>query len=256
MTETGDTDRMMRRVEDILRKAEDFRRHGEDGSADAAMALAEKIMLKHSIDQSVIAARLAAGQQPDNDEIIIDWMTYSGIYRKALVVQFGALVMTYTDTIKTFMRVEGNVDKLALVGYRSEVDQLKLLLTSLHLQVIGSIGLWWQSSPLRGQLTGMEAYKARRSYAFQWVEGAKARIARARRAAVQEATDSDPGTALALQTRESAVNAWLNARFNLRTKGTRLSGGHPEASRAGYAAGQQANTGERPIRSDRRQLGR
>lgn len=254
MTEA--TESMMRRVEELLKRAEDFRRHGEDGSADAANALAEKIMLKHSIDQSIIAARLAAGQQPNNDEIIIDWMEYSGIYRKALVVQFGALVMAYTDTIKVFVQQEGNVEKLALVGYRSEVEQLKLLLTSLHLQVIASISIWWKASPLRDQLEGMEAYKARRSYAYNWISGATDRIARARRAAVQEAVDSDPGTALALQTRGSLVERWLNKRFNLRLTSTQLKGGHPEAGRAGYRAGQQANTGDRPIGSNRLQLGR
>lgn len=256
MTERIENESMMQRVERLLKQAEDFRRHGEDGSADAANALAEKIMLKHSIDQSVIAARLAAGQQPDNDEIIIDWMNYSGIYRKALVVQFGALVMAYTDTIKVFMKQEGNVEKLALVGYRSEVEQLKLLLTSLHLQVLASISIWWKASPLRDRIKGMEAYKARRSFAYSWVAGATDRIARARRAAVQEAVDSNPGTALALQTRGTLVEEWLNARFNLRTASTRLSGGHPEAGRAGYQAGQRANTGDRPIGSDRRLLGR
>lgn len=252
---TEPTESMMQRVERCLRQAEDFRRHGEDGSADAAMALAEKIMLKHSIDQSVIAARLAAGQQPNNDEIVHETLDYTGIYRKALVVQFAALVKQYTSTIRPFIGKKGNTEQLHLVGYRTEVEQLKMLLVSLNLQVIASIAIWWRSSPLRDQLVGMEAYKARRQFAYAWVNGATDRIARARRSAVQEAVDSDPGTALAIRTRESLVADWLNARFNLTTLQTSLSAGHPDAGKAGYRAGQQANTGERPINSDRRLLG-
>lgn len=252
---TDATESMMQRVERVLKQAEDFRRHGEDGSADAAMALAEKIMLKHSIDQSVIAARLAAGQQPNNDEIIHETLDYTGIYRRALVMQFAKLTKVYTDTIKPFISKNGNTEELHLVGYRSEVEQLKLLLVSLHLQVVASIKIWWKASPLREQLSGMAAYKARRQFAYEWVNGATERIARARRSAVQEAVDSDPGTALAIRTRESIVNDWVDARYNLTNVRTSLKGGHPDAGTAGYRAGQQANTGDRPIGSDRRQLG-
>lgn len=254
MTETTDNERMMKRVEDLLNKAEDFRRHGEDGSADAALDLANKIMTKHSIDQLAIAARLASGQR-STDEITTYVIEIKGVYRKALGTTLAALITAYTDTTRTFTSTYGNVERLHMVGYKSEVEQLNMLVASLMLQAISGVARWWKTAPERRYQTGMTAYKSRRQFVYSFIVGATERIARARRSAVQEASNSDPGTALALRTREDEVNAYVDARYNLVAATTSLKPGSNGAANAGYAAGQQANTGERPIGSDRRQIG-
>lgn len=256
MTEPTDNERMMKRVEDLLKKAEDFRRHGEDGSADAALDLADKIMTKHAIDRLTIAARLAAGQLPDNDEIVTLVIPIKGIYRKALVITLAKLVKVYTDTTKSFISTNGNVENVHLVGYKSEVDQLQMLLASLMLQAISGVTVWWKTAPERDYQSGMEAYKSRRQFVYSFVVGATERVARARRSAVQEAADSDPGTALALRTRADEINEYVNVNYQLTSARTNLAGGSASAQNAGYAAGQQANTGERSVTSDRRLLGR
>jgi hypothetical protein len=254
MTEPTDNERMMKRVEDLLKKAEDFRRHGEDGSADAAIDRANVIMTKYSIDQLTIAARLATGSQPA-DEITTHVIDIKGIYRKALATTLAALVSAYTDTVKPFTSTFGNVERLHMVGYKSEVEQLSMLVASIMLQAVGGTTNWWKTSPERNYLTGMAAYKARRQFVYSFVVGATDRIARARRGAVKQATDSDPGTALALRTRESEVDAYLRARYRLTTSSPYMKPGSASAASAGYAAGQRANTGDRPIGSDGRQIG-
>lgn len=255
VTNEVNNESMMQRIERLLARAEDFRRHGEDGSADAALALAEQIMLKYSIDESVIAARLAAGAEP-TDEIVVAVLPFTGIYRKALVMQFIHLVRAYTNTIKSFMSKDGTIENVHLAGFKNEVDQLVALVTSIHLQAVGRMRKWWDYELSDVERTsGMDGYKARRQYLSSFVQGATDRIATARRAAVAQAVAQDAGTALALRSRADQVDAFLAANYNLTTVRTRLKPGSGDAAAAGYRDGQQANTGEQPVGSNRRQIG-
>lgn len=257
-TDGGGTasERTMRRVAELLQRAENFRSHGEDGSADAALALAEKIMLKYAIDASVVAARVAASGSVVEDKIVVAIIPFIGIYRKALVIQFAQLVKQYTSTVRAFLSRDERIENVHVVGYKAEVDQLSMLITSIHLQAIGRMRKWWYDElPDDRRESGMPGYKARRQYLASFIQGATDRIAVARRSAVAEASASDAGTALALRSREDEVAAFLAANFSLNPVRSNLKPGSGEAAAAGYRDGQQANTGERPIRSDRLQLG-
>lgn len=242
------TERMKKRVETILKHAEDFRRHGEDGSADAALALAEKIMLKFSIDAAVLAASVSVG---DRAPIVTEWVAFTGIYRAALLIQFQQLVKAYSNVIQTFGKREGPTYRLALVGEAHDVLQLKSLITSIHLQAIGKMNLWWGNLPARDRSGGMEGFKARREFVANFVRGATARIDEARRLTTQE---SEPGTALALRDRAADVNAYVNATYRLRDDNVRMKRGSLRAERDGYAAGRLANTGDTPVGGGRPQL--
>lgn len=251
MTDVTDPDeRMQRRVQTLLESAENFSRHGEDGSAQAALALAAEIMMKHSIDAAVIAARRAAGAPPD-EKIVQKVVPFKGIYKTALVLQFHAFVAAYTNTVRTFTSKDDKVEHLHLVGYESEVRQLAMLITSVQLQAIASLNVWWKGDLSHRQLTGMVGYKTRRQYVSSFVRGATDRVEVARRTALD---DSAPGTELVLRNRRTAVDEYVNATFKLFTRRSNLAPGSVDAETAGREAGRRANTGDTPVGNDRRQI--
>lgn len=242
------TARMEQRVATIIKHAEDFRRHGEDGSADAALALAEKIMLKYSIDAAVLASRVAVD---DREPIVTEWIAFTGIYRAALLIQFQGLVKAYGNIIQTFGSREGATYRLALIGTPHDVTQLKMLVTSIHLQALGKMNLWWGNLPAREKHGGMLGFKTRREYVANFVIGAADRIRRAREIALR---DSPPGTALALRDRGDDVSAYVREHYRLRNDAVRIKPGTQRAAHDGYADGQLANTGDTPVSGGRSQL--
>lgn len=251
MTDVTDADeRMQRRVQTLLDRAEDFSRHGEDGSAQAALNLATEIMLKHSIDEAVIQARRAVGSQP-TEKIIQTPVEFRGIYRVALALQFHSFAAAYTNTVRTFTAKYDKVEYLYVVGYESEVRQLVMLITSVQLQAIASLNVWWRSDPSHRQLRGMIGYKTRRQYVSSFVRGATERVEVARRTALG---DSAPGTELVLRDRRSAVDKYVDATFALSYRNSNLAPGSIDADNAGREAGRRANTGDTPVGNDRRQI--
>ncbi len=250
MTDANDIDeRMQRRVRELLDRAEDFRRHGEDGSADAALSLAENIMLKYSLDAAVVAARRAAGGVAE--QIVTRTVEFTGIYRVALVVQFDQLVRAFTTNVRSFISKGERVETLHLVGYESDVRQLQTLITSVNLQAIASLNVWWQNYPERRNLRGMVGYKTRRQYVSSFVNGAAERIELARKTALG---NSEPGTELVLRDRKTAVDEFVAATYTLFNRRTRLDPGSHDAADAGRAAGRRANTGDTPVGTERRQI--
>lgn len=246
---SGSDERMQRRVRELLDRAEDFRRHGEDGSADAALSLAENIMIKYSIDAAVIAARQSSGAFTE----VIETRTveFAGIYRVALAVRFDQLVRAFTSGVRSFISKGERVDVLHLVGYESDVRQLQTLITSINLQAIASLNVWWRDYPDRASLRGMIGYKTRRQYVSSFVNGASERIQLARKTALGE---SGPGTEVVLRDRRTAVDAHVAATYKLFDRRTRLDPGNQDAADAGRAAGRRANTGDTPVGTERRQI--
>jgi hypothetical protein len=240
-------DQRQARVDELLRKAEDFRRHGEDGSADAALALAEKMMIKYSIDAAVLTAR----RTDDRSPIEIVYVPFTGIYRAALAVRFDVLARTYMVSGRSFIMPDGKTHYVGLVGRRAALDQLKILITSIHLQAMGSLSRWWTRLPKHHRSPGMEGYKARRQYVSSFVNGATSRIELSRRVAMD---DAEPGTALVLRTDQDEIDEYVTENLGLRPVKSQLLPGSADAARAGYTAGQQANTGDTPVATDRRRL--
>lgn len=239
---------MERRVKTLLDKAEDFRRHGEDGSADAALELAAEIMAKYSIDAAVIAARRAAGAP--NEAIVTKKIAFTGIYRVALATGFDQVAQAM-NVGRSFIQNAGKTYYLFVVAFRSDAAQLEALITSLHLQALGALNKWWQSYPLRPTLRGMDGYKTRRQFVMSFTVGATERVRRARQR-VEDA--AEPGTALAVVDRRSAIDELVDREYNLSTQRSRLAGGHRDARVAGLEAGRRANTGDPAVSGDRRRL--
>lgn len=252
MTEPSN-DRMIERVATLLKRAEDFRRHGEDGSADTALELAQRIMLKHDIDAAVAASRSTT--EDDRESIVTEFIPFEGIYRMVLATRFGVLVRAYATTSRTFISIvpPGKTHNLAVVGLRGEVQRVRTLVTSLHLQTISRLSIWWRSYEGKIGMSSMEGYKARRQYAASFIDGAIERVERARASVL---STEQPGTALAIRDRRADVDAYVDENFNLRSYKTNLHAGHPDAIVAGLRDGRQANTGETPVQTNRQTIER
>lgn len=240
MTTTEDTESMEARAARLLKRAEDFRRHGEDGSADAALALAERIMLKYSLNAAIVAARTG---DETRDVIVTEWVEFTGIYRAALVVRFAHFVTAYSDAIRCFVSRADNVHKLALIGRESDVQQLRTLIVSIQLQAIGKMNIWWQQLDADEKVGGMAGYKTRREFVGSFVAGAAERVRLARR---QLTDDAEAGTALVIREYGAAVDAYVAATYRLRNSTSRLKSGSARAHADGRAAGRLANTGDTP----------
>lgn len=239
---------MIRRVELLLEVANDFRRLGEDGSADAALARAEAIMLKHSFSAATLAARRAAGLR---DELQVLELPFDGIYRVALAPVFYDLVVAYGGATRPLLQRGKSVYVVKVVGPEDELLRVRTLTTSIRLQAFGGMEYWWNRYDGRFELSRMEGYKARRQFMVSFVRGVIERVQRARGTALDEA---EPGTALALSERRSVIDEFFAENFNLKNVKSRVRAGTAAAKMAGLTAGRIAATDEPTVRTDRPSL--
>lgn len=239
-----------RRVAELLARAEDFRRHGEDGSADAALALAEKIMIKYALDAAVVATRGSSSDRP-TEPIVVKTVNVTGIYRVVLSIQLSLLAQAASTTIRSFTAHGDRTEHVYLVGHESEVSGMLMLLTSIQLQAIAGMSHWWTALPASQRLAGMPGYKTRRQFVSSFVEGARDRIELARTTALGQ---HKPGTDVALATRRRLVDEYVDANFRLSSRRAGIQPGSREAANAGLAAGRRANTGDPSVGNVRRQI--
>lgn len=244
------------KISKLLTKAEGT----SEAEAEALRERAYDLMVKYSISQAEIDARSAKKGGPV-DDIVTYVVTLSGIYKDAMlqlmhevVVSFGTMSdyaqkNTYLWAFNPNERPRTRGHAYFVVGFRSDVEQLKMLLPSLELQAVSALREWWQTDEsalsLKAQGTKMEQFKARREFILCFGLGAAERIKARLNAALQE---SSTGTELVLRDRKTAVDNWLSENTNLQKgRKTTMQRGHIAAAMAGYSAGQQANTGEDTI---------
>jgi hypothetical protein len=236
------SERPLERLATLLEQAEHFRRHGEDGSADAALALAERLMLRHALG----VEDLSAVQRDDvRDPVTKFVLSFSGIYRQVelLVIskivnalELGRLIMARDHT-------ETNVDELWVIVHTSEVERLTALLASIRVQLHAALARWWKGSASSfGGATAMTKFKARRQFIMSFGTGVSERIERARATLLGE----HPGIEVVLASRQRELDQFFAA-FDTHNVQVTLRGGALDAATAGYEAGLTANTGDQPL---------
>lgn len=215
--------------------------------AEALTAAAAKMMAKYMIDQATIDARRAKAGKA-GEEITTLRIRFTGAYRLEMV-RLGDAVARGLGAIRCLMSTEGNkAATLILVGFESDIKQAETLILSLQVQAMVAVRVWWQANKAsHSHLRPYDQEAARRSFADGFGSGAGRRIADNRQQAVVE---SEPGTALVLASRDDKVEAFFGdmAKRDSRARGGKGSAG---ARNAGFAAGQQANTGERSMTQGR-----
>lgn len=239
------------RIAKLLAKAE--RTTPEE--AAALTAHAEKLMLQYGIEQAVINAKRAGKTHAADEKMMRSVITFTGVYRKAMDL---ALYAALREFKTAHLIGGGDYDKTTrmwIAGYQSDVEQLLVLAASLQVQCIAALSTWWKTVDATGW-TAMQKFKARRQFILSFGNGAGERIARSRQEAVQESTNSEPGTALALVNRATATEQWINEMFNLTAgKSVKMAGGNRASREAGYKAGQNANTGEGALKQTKQLKG-
>jgi hypothetical protein len=251
-------------VTGLLRKAE-----AQGVTPEEAETLRDKayeLMTKHSIDQAMIDAKRAKGESTA-EEIVTDTIGFTGIYKDVSSL-FAHNIMAAFGTMRGYVEKNVNVNwedptkkstkgnVYTLVGYESDVRQVRILIVSLQLQALADLADWWNTDAyaevIRTTGTPMEKFKARREFIISFGVGAASKIkARMKRAM----GDAGPGTEVALRDRGDAVKAWLDAK-NLGLKTTRgMKRGDYEARVAGREAGLNADTGEARLGPDRKAIG-
>jgi hypothetical protein len=248
MTTTEDLQEgMERRVKLLLDRAKDLRSRGDDGEADSTLANAERIIIKYGIDAAKLAIQSSFAER---EPIESEWVAFTGIYRVALAVRFNQLATAYHTSGRSFTVKDGTTEYVVLVGAKSEIRYLKMLMASLLMQGMTAMRDWWDDFEDRPRLPGMAGYKARRQFLMNFVIGAQNRIEESRRVAL----GTDESTTLALAHRRADVDVYLEENFNLRTVKTRLKPGVRSAAEAGYDAGRRADVGDTQLDTERRQI--
>lgn len=243
------------KITSLLRKAE-----AEGTTTEEAETLRQKayeLMVKHSIDQAAIDAKRAKGESTQ-EEIVTDTIEFTGIYKDALS-QFCHNILTAFKTMSGYVEkntmlydehkkkaVRGNI--YTMVGYESDVRQLRVLLVSLQLQALADLEDWWRSDDyaevIRTGGTAMQKFKTRREFLMSFSVGAMVKIEQRMQRLMNEA---GPGTELAVRTRLDEVKAWLAAQELGLRKARGMERGDIAAAVAGQEAGRAANTGEANI---------
>lgn len=240
MTEP-DMNKVEDRIAKLLAKAEKT----TPEEAAALTEAAERMMLKYGIEQAIINAKRAGKQHAVDEKMMRVIVSYTGVYAKAMRMAMIAAVDAF-NTVKIVVdsSKKTKTEFLWLLGYESDVEQMKVLVTSLQLQCISALSTWAKKADFTG-MTAMEKYKARRTFIVAFGDGVATRIRTARRSVIQESAASGaPGVELALRDRRSAVDDWMNQQFNLQAgKATRMSFDYTGYG-AGHTAGKNANTGE------------
>lgn len=235
------------RIAALLKKAETT----TPEEAELLTAKAEELMLKYGIDRALLNARSTG----DKERIEKLHIPFKGIYAKAYMRMTALIAKAYGDDVETYYSQWDKDITLTIVGFETDVAQLKVLLASLQLQAVVALNAWWKGRNLAYTPTAMEKFKDRRTF-IQWFgQGAASRIRKARSAAVKEAESTTPGTELVLRDRALAIKDFMQQNVGkLKTVKNREKQGGYGASDAGYQAGKNANTGDRQVSAGRRAI--
>ena len=213
--------------------------------AEALTEQAERLMIRHGIEQALIDA--ARGVEQPKEEIVVRTIKLEGTYSRALL-DLGAIVCAALGNLRTYRRYRPgtSIQHLKIVGFEGDADRAVTLVTSLHLQALTAMRVWNRAQRDSWDwefMTDHEKTKARQAFvtAFGW--GAANRIGSTRRAVVEE---SSAGTDLVLLDRGKRVENWMDENVGkLKRARSRQVSDYGRAD--GYRAGQRARTGEAEI---------
>lgn len=194
--------------------------------AEAAAVAAERLMVKHAIDEALVSAKAEVRSKPEVRTIRLD-----PPYASAKSVLLGAVAAAHGVRVVTY---RGEATKAALVGFSSDLGFVDLLYTSLLLQAARDLNRQANSS---------------RAFRRAFLIGFAAEVGQRLQAAKAEAVAESGGhsTELALRDREADVADAMREHFpRLGTARITVSdGGGVQAGRRAGAAADLASRSER-----------
>lgn len=247
-------DTMIDKVMKLLAKAEST----TPEEAEALVAKATELMVRHEIDQAMLAT--ARGEK-STDVIIEKRITFKGTYAVGI-----RDLMFAIGRANNFRLIQGKGYGIDLtgtwIGFSRDLANAEVLLTSLMIQQAREAGRFMQTtSPLLGR---SEKYQTKRSHMMGFADGVQTRMMASRRAAedaaqkvhVAACPDSTTSVALVLKDKDEQVKDWFDERYGrLRAGRRRHLAGSWNARSAGHMAGQSADLGGTSI-GNQKALGR
>lgn len=231
---TDKTEAMKAKIAALLAKAE---RTDNDAERDAYSQKAESLMIKLGIER----ADLEFKGEVKPEEITKDDMEWAGNYGPTMV-SFAYGVVRAMGNLDMYQRknYNGMLHWTTIVGTKSDIEQAKTLLTSLHLQAMTGLKRFQKENrESRRYMTDMEKFIQNRSF----LSGFGSEVARrVRETRTVEEKDATPGAALVLASKEDRVKAHMASLGLGKARGGTRSHDYL-ASAAGRVAGQSANIG-------------
>lgn len=250
-------DTLIDKITKLLAKAE---RAGTPEEAEAFAAKATELMMKHSIDEAMIAAR-RPGESSKIGRLRINvrgsyWQAHRDL-AFGIGKAFGCKLLQGNGGYA----VDGK--KIAgyaiIVGFEDDLKLIEQLYASLLIQQTRALDSFKRSVDL-SHYSGMEKFIARRSFCFGFADEVGRRLEEQRKNAAAEAESTNTtGTSVALvlasrsDMLEKAYAEMYPRRGKARGGSIRWNGG---AASQGKAAGARADIGNRGVSGARGTLGR
>jgi Protein of unknown function (DUF2786) len=226
------SDAVLARIRKLLAVAE--HPNTPPAEAESAAQAAERLILKHAIDEALLSARSEVRSRPEVRTLVVD-----APYASAKVILLGSVAGAHGVRVITH---RGESSRATMVGFDSDLRLVDLLYTSLLLQAATS---------LRRQPSSSKSF--RRAFLIGFAAEVGDRLRQARAAAVEESGGAS--TALALRNREDEVAERLREEFP-RLSTSRVSFSDAGGMRAGRQSGAAANlaTGDNGLSGGRRSI--
>lgn len=227
----------------LLAKAEGTTNQHE---AEAFMAKAEELMLKHGVERAQLEAKQVGTTRKTTPIVTKRIRIKDGSGYALGFLAIGHEVGPVFNLRTLQSSVSGSNDKvLWFVGHEDDVADATTLFTSLMAQAQPAAVAWWRTEGKAAHVesrwgykpTDNDAYLARREFIFGFARGAGQRLRETRNRVVAESS----GAELVLVDRSKAVDQWVEANLQIgKGRATNRRTGGADARSAGTKAGRDA----------------
>lgn len=233
------------RIQALLTKAESTAEQFPE-EAEALLAKAQQLMVRHAIDE----AALTAAGRASTDRVVSDLITVEAPYATAKASLLGAVGRA--NDCRVVMSTIGNgAQRCVVVGHESDLANVRALFSALSLHAIRLM--------LAADVPPHDtARRFRRAFLLAFAARVGERLWEAAETVRSEARRSDAGgtgVALVLADRSAAVDLAFRQEFP-RIRSTRLRSSSGAGHQSGRRAADQANLGQAGLGGSRRALRR
>lgn len=259
-----DQEKYADKIAKLLRKAENSA--ATPAEAEAFVTKAQELMTTYAITEELLA-RARGVNLEQREEIVEETIDYTGIYRQALY-DIGSAIAKANNCrclVSNLTYKKPQTTRLHVIGFKSDVDRVRMLDASLQIQAIGGMRKA-EKDFLQSWMSGMQKYKSRRDFIFGFAHGLDQQLARANRRAEAEAAaqeeirltgtgvdcpsahaTAEQSVTLVVRDKRERVQDWMDKTYgdSLRSVSRRYSSGSGQARGMGHEAGKKADAGTR-----------
>jgi len=227
---------ILEQINIMLRKAET----STPAEAEMIMKRAEKLMLRHGLDEAMIAQ---ASPGAKKEEIIVVRVFCGSASYGTAWQNLGHSIGRGMGTLRTLQDGgSGAESRVWFIGFESDVRRAVQLFETLKIQAEHALRVWWKAEGREQTKWDGRQYQwaARRQFLVSFGLGAGVRLEESRQEVVRESEST--GAELVLVSRKEMVNEEMARKFPKLGRARETLGSHVGRA-AGFAAGRNAATG-------------